>query len=190
MWNTDPDFVEHFRGKNVISRGEKDIFGLFPEGKCPEERRMNGEFLKILEGKLRKEILRELAVETRSSEGKGEPSPHFTLGADGMVGFSWLLGTTELAAGPSAETRARSAYGVKKRTPPPRPAHALSPDQRIAYDRIAALTGLPDNFSKAELKKAWRTAALRTHPDQGGTAEQFRLALEAYKLLSEMGSVV
>lgn len=172
------------RGKSAFFRGEKRGFGLLPERKCPEERPMNGEFLKILEGKLRTEILRELSAESRAPEGKSENSPHFTLENDGMVGFSWLLGATEVSSGPREESRARRAYGVRKRTPPPRPAHALTPDQKVAYDRLQALTGLSDNFSSTELKRAWRSAALRTHPDQGGRAEEFRLVQQAYQILA------
>ena len=147
---------------------------------------MNGEFLKILEGKLRKEILRELASEEVSSEVKADTSPHFTLEKEGMVGFSWLLGTTEVALGNRSAVRARSVYGVKVKTPPARPAHLLNPAQKAAYDRLAGLTELPENFSMTELKKAWRAAALRTHPDRGGTSERFRDVQASFETLSKM----
>ena len=39
----------------------------------------------------------------------------------------------------------------------------------------------PDEVSEAELKKAYREAAFRTHPDQGGTAAAFRAATDAYE---------
>lgn len=44
--------------------------------------------------------------------------------------------------------------------------------------------GVPQGCSSAELKRAYRTKALVTHPDKGGDLELFRIVAEAYEVLS------
>lgn len=48
----------------------------------------------------------------------------------------------------------------------------------------ARVLGLPWPCSAAELKAAWRRAALASHPDRGGTDEAFRTAKEAHETLA------
>lgn len=43
--------------------------------------------------------------------------------------------------------------------------------------------GLNPGFTQAELKKAWRAAALKHHPDQGGSHEAFIRMKQAYEFL-------
>lgn len=43
-------------------------------------------------------------------------------------------------------------------------------------------------FTKQELKSAYRKRALETHPDSGGTAEEFREVNTAYQILLEVSS--
>jgi hypothetical protein len=52
------------------------------------------------------------------------------------------------------------------------------------YHDDARALGLPCPCSMAEVKAAYRRAALKAHPDRGGTAEQFRRVHEAYKRLA------
>lgn len=61
------------------------------------------------------------------------------------------------------------------RTPPkPRPNHSLSPSQRDSYLFLLKWAGdIAENFSLNELKQAFRRAALKLHPDQGGSAQDF-----------------
>lgn len=68
----------------------------------------------------------------------------------------------------------QSRYQIFQKKPQPRPAHALSPEQRQAWN-VFFEKGIPlaDNFSLAELKTAFRKLAIRHHPDQGGTTETF-----------------
>lgn len=52
--------------------------------------------------------------------------------------------------------------------------------------RARAVLGVGPAASPAELRRAFREAAKRAHPDRpGGDAERFREAVEAYRLLSE-----
>jgi curved DNA-binding protein len=47
------------------------------------------------------------------------------------------------------------------------------------------ILGVNKQSSKAEIKKAFRTAAKKHHPDKGGDAEQFKKINEAYEVLSD-----
>uniref|UniRef100_A0A6P6YL09 Chaperone protein dnaJ 3-like n=1 Tax=Dermatophagoides pteronyssinus TaxID=6956 RepID=A0A6P6YL09_DERPT len=49
------------------------------------------------------------------------------------------------------------------------------------YERL----GVPRNASAADIKKAYRRAAMKAHPDKGGTEEQFKKLNEAYDALSD-----
>jgi curved DNA-binding protein CbpA len=48
-----------------------------------------------------------------------------------------------------------------------------------------AVLGLSPGASLAEVKRAFQSRALETHPDQGGEAEQFRQVQRAYEKLVE-----
>ncbi len=45
------------------------------------------------------------------------------------------------------------------------------------------LLNLPENFTAAEVGRAFRRAALRAHPDKGGRPEDFLRLSEAYETL-------
>jgi tryptophan 2,3-dioxygenase len=59
--------------------------------------------------------------------------------------------------------------------------------ERIWNERPLAqyetVLGLNKGFTSAELKKAYKRAALRAHPDKGGSTEAFRSVHEAYEYL-------
>ncbi len=44
-------------------------------------------------------------------------------------------------------------------------------------------------LNPGRIKRAWKAAAICTHPDRGGTAEAFVRASEAAKLLNHLGGV-
>lgn len=44
--------------------------------------------------------------------------------------------------------------------------------------------GVSERASKDEIRQAYRRAAMRVHPDRGGTVEQFNELRTAYKKLS------
>ena len=47
------------------------------------------------------------------------------------------------------------------------------------------ILGVKKGASKADIKKAYRTAAKKHHPDKGGDQEQFKKVNEAYEVLSD-----
>jgi hypothetical protein len=68
---------------------------------------------------------------------------------------------------------------------PSRKAHALSRKQEFAYDLLKKYSPeLDPGFSFTELKKAFRSGALLTHPDRGGQASDFQAVRLAYQELN------
>jgi hypothetical protein len=68
--------------------------------------------------------------------------------------------------------------------------HLFNEPQQTAYDTLAmyqTVGGTPSNFdqafTKTQLKSAYRQALLKTHPDQGGTAETFQAVKKSYEIL-------
>ena len=87
-------------------------------------------------------------------------------------------------------TRARKAYPHTVRPvtpPPPRPPHTLNPEQAVAFTQLAQWAPqLAGNFDFRELKSAYRTAVLATHPDRGGTGESFQQVRKSYHILTAL----
>ena len=137
-------------------------------------------FADILEQKIRKQIEAEIlkaqiAPEKQKTSSVGEPTD--------------LLGSLLTALNPvnfyvPAGTK---AYPHKVVKPKPRPAHSFNAQQAHAFQFLLKQGGnLLENFNKIELETAFRALALKLHPDQGGSAEKFRLLLECRQTLKTL----
>ncbi|KAK0556910.1 DnaJ-like protein [Tilletia horrida] len=56
---------------------------------------------------------------------------------------------------------------------------------KVADMEFYNLLGVSANATDLELKKAYRKAAIRNHPDKGGDEETFKMVGEAYRVLSD-----
>jgi len=56
---------------------------------------------------------------------------------------------------------------------------------KVADMEFYDLLGVPANATDLDLKKAYRKAAIRNHPDKGGDEETFKMVGEAYRVLSD-----
>jgi hypothetical protein len=66
---------------------------------------------------------------------------------------------------------------------------APPPAMRMPLEQARLLLGLPIDYSKEDVVAAFRRKAKEAHPDLGGTAEQFRLLVEARdRLLAALGT--
>lgn len=70
--------------------------------------------------------------------------------------------------------------------PKVRPPHKLSISQTMAFDFFKTLvTDLSDAFTAHELRRAFRKAALKIHPDHGGSSSDFIALKSHYTTLQE-----
>ena len=61
---------------------------------------------------------------------------------------------------------------------------------RLNSIEARSILGLGGTFTEGDLKKAYRRAATKAHPDTGGSSEQFNLVNTAYEFLKDAGSDV
>ena len=146
------------------------------------------EFAEVLEQKIRREVENEYSQRenARFSSEKSSLNAEFPSEFDEWpLGFAWILGQGPTLKVQSSPARTgHKAYGVKMRPPTP---HKLSAAQARAFELFSLWkTGLEPAFRAGDLRRAWRKAALATHPDHGGTAETFRQAQEAYQVLQSV----
>lgn len=112
------------------------------------------------------------------------------------AGLAYLMGQTSVytpkASNPYSKYRrtiVRSAEMRSTETPTPevRPAHTLTDEQALAFADINQwVQHLPNNFNYKELKSSYRIALLKTHPDQGGSSENFWSVKKSYEVLCSL----
>ena len=68
----------------------------------------------------------------------------------------------------------------------PRLPHLLNEEQTLAFENLNLYQtiSLHPGFYERELKSAYRAALLKTHPDQGGSAETFQQVRKSYEILA------
>lgn len=134
-------------------------------------------FAQVLEQKLRRKIEQELRLSqtTKPSPASEIPSPMWT----NLIGHM---------APQRFENQSRGqVYHRNRPAPKPRPAHKLTAEQMQSFHFFKCHhSELADNFSKADLKSAFRKLALKLHPDQGGKADQFLSLKLAFENLSSV----
>lgn len=170
-------------------------------------------FIEILEEQLRKELRKEIEAEVRAELAREKDQIYFQeTQADPTENLAARLSAglkrfTFRARNSAAYPHSRSSQTARPSQPaetaevkPPRP------ERRIRAETFEALCALellrrhsggklPECFSEAELKAAWRQAALKTHPDrhmgadastQAQTAALFRELQTAYSILTAL----
>ena len=106
-------------------------------------------------------------------------------------GFTQILTELQLDRPSTAglQTKLNRAYGLKpaKVIVQFRPAHALDAEQAKAFENLKTWAlQLNENFDRQELKSAYRSAVLKTHPDRGGNSESFQDVKKSYQILEAL----
>lgn len=132
-------------------------------------------FAEVLEQKLRRKIEQELREEksAETSHTTETPSPMWT----NLIGHLQPQHFQMQSKG--------QIYHRNRPAPKPRPAHTLTAEQSQSLHFFQCHNSdLADNFTKADLKSAFRKLALKLHPDQGGRSDQFLSLKLAFENLS------
>lgn len=133
------------------------------------------------------DILEDLLVETQTSPAD------FSAGWESHLdpfGLAQLMGEVHVTT--YNKPIVNKVYPRSKKSPrtpirPQHPSHNMNEAQRAAYELLKAHSPqLQDNFSRHELKSAYRLSVLKTHPDQGGTSEIFQDVKKSYQILAAL----
>lgn len=83
----------------------------------------------------------------------------------------------------------RGQYPAPKVRPQRKP-HSFSESQKHSYEFIkSCIHDFSEGFSSAELKKAFRQAAMILHPDRGGSTQEFMKLKDHYENLRRLVSI-
>ncbi len=134
------------------------------------------------------EILEDLSDNSSIEKSNFDCSAHWesSLEPAYVSELSQLIGELKVQISPSLRN-AFSLYnrGPHKKATRTRKPHLLNDEQKAAFKTLAFYQEqlFSEAFSVAELKSAYRQALLKTHPDQGGTAESFQGVRKSYEIL-------
>ena len=93
-------------------------------------------------------------------------------------GLSQIIGTIPVY---------KTGYKKYKSVPQPRKPHSMNIQQILAFENLSLWAPTLTNvFNSNELKSCYRTALLKTHPDQGGNAESFLSVKKSYEILRSL----
>lgn len=99
--------------------------------------------------------------------------------------LSYLLGSLDIETVPAVSALKNPYLKYKKIIQ--RPNHVLTSLQQKAFELINSLLSqadsLPGNFNLQQLKRSYKKAALKTHPDCGGSHESFLALKSDYEML-------
>lgn len=126
------------------------------------------------------EIFEEIHEQNQSQSGSYSGARMFTSGWETSLdpaGLSQLMGTLA----PQYYSRTH----IYRYPRAPRPMRLFNEAEQSAFENLNAYlkTPLVSGFYSSELKSAYRHALLKTHPDQGGTAESFQQVRKSYEIL-------
>lgn len=99
------------------------------------------------------------------------------------AGLAYIMGQTSIY---TTVSTAKSPY-KKYRANYQRPTHTFTDKQALAYADLSKWAPeLKNNFNYKELKTNYRLALLKTHPDQGGSSENFWSVKKSYEVLCSL----
>lgn len=130
------------------------------------------------------QILREKMAKKEDSEANSSSSQSHSTSFQGGIDpahLAFLMGQVNRSTSPI-----RGKYNVKPVVHVRKP-HVLNEAQGLAFAFLKSIVnGLDEAFSSQELKKAFRQAALKVHPDRGGRAEDFQALNKHYAELKNL----
>lgn len=117
-----------------------------------------------------------------------KPASLYNAGWESLLDPAWMSQLLSLNSRYLAKPTPHRSYPRRPTPTVHRPDHVLTPDQKVAYDYFLQFSDktLRLNFNLSELKSAYRKALLHTHPDQGGSAENFQITKKSYEILTEL----
>ncbi|MCC2680306.1 MAG: hypothetical protein K0R29_2882 [Pseudobdellovibrio sp.] len=128
------------------------------------------------------EVLEALLEESTSENALGATQGHYE-GVQDALGFTTILVNTPRYHGPRKPQGTR-AYHIKIKAQAARVAHVFNPEQAQAFETLKKWNQLfTESFTRQELKRAFRIAVLKAHPDQGGSSESFQEVKKSYQIL-------
>jgi len=96
--------------------------------------------------------------------------------------LAYLIGNTSIYT--SARQARGTPYAKYKPVMKSRADHTFTEEQALAFADLSQwCSALTRNFTFKELRNSYRIAMLKTHPDQGGSSENFWSVRKSYEVL-------